>query len=161
MSIITKICKGDIKMSEQVTQKIEFDWFEESEQEIQNSKMDNYIEAHKAYVVYRDHNNSQKIEEVDVIRISYRYVTVCDKKGFSEKYYYYFSQRIFTSMSLPKSSLYYSKTLAEQYVSKMMLKPKITSIIKNNIDSFPVGLLETVYKNIQVYDDEIPCIHTP
>ena len=68
MSIITKICKGDIKMSEQVTQKIEFDWFEESEQEIQNSKMDNYKVGNKAYVVYTDHNNSQKIEEVDVIR---------------------------------------------------------------------------------------------
>ena len=141
-------------MSEQVTQKIEFDWIEESEQEIQNSKMDNYKKGNKAYVVYTDHN-SQKIEEVDVIRTSYMYVTVCDKKGFSEKYYYDFCRRTFTSMSSPKSSLHYSKTLAEQYVSKMMLKPKIASIIKDNIDSFPVGLLETVYKNIQVYDNEM------
>lgn len=109
-----------------------------------------------AYVVYKDRNNSQQIEEVVVVKLARKYITVWDAKGYSEDYFYDFTQNAFMSRGQcgNKSSLHCSKDLAKQYILKLSLKPKISLIIHDKINNFSSESLEAIYKIIQIYDDE-------
>ena len=106
----------------------------------------------KAYVVYANigHNKPPRMEEVIVMKVGSKYVTV----NIGREYYYDDGSNVF----IPKENyatnilLYSSKILAEEEITRLLLKPKISNIIRNKINSFSNDDIKAIYEIVKKYE---------
>ena len=106
----------------------------------------------KAYVVYANigHNKPPRMEEVIVMKVGSKYVTV----NIGREYYYDDGSNVFR----PKENyatnilLYSSKILAEKEITRLLLKPKISNIIRNKINSFSNDDIKAIYEIVKKYE---------
>lgn len=110
----------------------------------------------KAYVVYANigYNNPPRMEEVIITKVGRKYVTVKGLESYSSEYCYDDDSNVFR----PKENyatnilLYSSKILAEEEITRLLLKPKISNIIRNKINSFSNDDIKAIYEIVKKYE---------
>ena len=106
----------------------------------------------KAYVVYSNigHNKPPRMEEVIVMKVGSKYVT----GNIGREYCYDDDSNVFR----PKENydistlLYSSKNSAEEEIKRLQLKPKISNIIRNKINSFSNDDIKAIYEIVKKYE---------
>ena len=116
-----------------------------------NQSIKDFNVGEKAYVVYSNKGYRQppRMEEVTITKVGRKYITANNCE-----YYYDDCQNKF----IPKENyatnilLYSSKILAEEEIIRLLLKPKISNIIRNKINSFSNDDIKAIYEIVKKYE---------
>lgn len=113
-----------------------------------NQSIKDFNVGEKAYVVYSNigYRQPPRMEEVTITKVGRKYITANNCE-----YYYDDCQNKF----IPKENyatnilLYSSKILAEEEITRLLLKPKISNIIRNKINSFSNDDIKAIYEIVK------------
>lgn len=117
-----------------------------------NQSIKDFNVGEKAYVVYSNigYRQPPRMEEVTITKVGRKYITV----NIGREYYYDDGSNVFR----PKENygnltlLYSSKISAEEEIARLSLKPKISNIIRNKINSFSNDDIKAIYEIVKKYE---------